>query len=511
MSTYFGGVLFISDMYLPIEFLQDVLKEKGFFKEGDQIFVSSEIGLTKASGRLYDYAQQQCHLSFHSWCHRGDNQDSDYKMAKKKGIHAIFVNHQYTFSEKILKSKDISSWSMNGWMMAGLSRSIRLQAEKSSYHAFATDCIAPIFVPFVYHVMQDAVQRKIEKLFFVARDGYIFFQIAQIFQDVFPQLQLKYIRLSRKSLYLPGVRAITHEEFRRVFIDSNTTVQEGLDRMQMNEFKLSGIDRNAVFTDQMIDELLADQNFVAAFQKKQREQKELCLEYFRNEGLGSANCAIVDMRGARNCQRFLNNILKDAGLKPAFGYYFEVTDRRVNGTDYHAQVFSEVEGYKPVNVTLSPSDLFEQYFCATDQKRTASYQEDDGKVIPVFEDDHLKMDYRKKISTDNIRACLDFAEEYKRFPHHDAQRDCELGLAAWSYFYHVPDKKTLEIFKDLVFTSSSFIHYPLLNKKPFWKCILKRGYSMWPIADLVYNTPRGLNRIVRFMLNLKYFFTKELS
>lgn len=43
-------ILFISDMYLPSDFLKSQLRRFGFWEEEDRIYVSGEIGLTKHSG-----------------------------------------------------------------------------------------------------------------------------------------------------------------------------------------------------------------------------------------------------------------------------------------------------------------------------------------------------------------------------------------------------------------------------------------------------------------------------
>ena len=54
-----GRILFISDMYLPSDFLRSLLRQFGFWEEGDSIYVSGEIGLTKYSGNLFRYVQRK--------------------------------------------------------------------------------------------------------------------------------------------------------------------------------------------------------------------------------------------------------------------------------------------------------------------------------------------------------------------------------------------------------------------------------------------------------------------
>ena len=54
-----GKVIFVSDMYLSSQFLQDILKDYGLMQNGDSIYVSGEIGLTKESGKLFNYVQDK--------------------------------------------------------------------------------------------------------------------------------------------------------------------------------------------------------------------------------------------------------------------------------------------------------------------------------------------------------------------------------------------------------------------------------------------------------------------
>ena len=66
-------ILFISDMYLPSDFLRFQLRRFGFWEEEDRIYVSGEIGLTKHSGNLFRYIQREEKISRCSWKHVGDN------------------------------------------------------------------------------------------------------------------------------------------------------------------------------------------------------------------------------------------------------------------------------------------------------------------------------------------------------------------------------------------------------------------------------------------------------
>ncbi len=81
-----GRIIFISDMYLPKDFISDVLTKYGVFHEGDSLYVSGEIGLTKGSGKLFSYVLEKEGLSSERLVHFGDDTFSDVLVPEKMGI-----------------------------------------------------------------------------------------------------------------------------------------------------------------------------------------------------------------------------------------------------------------------------------------------------------------------------------------------------------------------------------------------------------------------------------------
>ena len=61
------NVTFISDMYLPLSFIQHILVTTGFFHEGDHLYISGEVGKSKATGHLYDFVQRELSADGKHW------------------------------------------------------------------------------------------------------------------------------------------------------------------------------------------------------------------------------------------------------------------------------------------------------------------------------------------------------------------------------------------------------------------------------------------------------------
>lgn len=105
MAKHIGKkIIFTSDMYLPREVLQAVLKKNGY-SDYDDIFVSSELKFTKYSGELYRYI-----IKKYEGCtivHIGDNYHSDVDIPRKLGI----VCHHLPRAVDVLDGKNTFAYS----------------------------------------------------------------------------------------------------------------------------------------------------------------------------------------------------------------------------------------------------------------------------------------------------------------------------------------------------------------------------------------------------------------
>ncbi len=86
-------IILLSDMYLSKELIVSMLNKCGV--EGYQhCFVSSDIGLTKREGDLFDYALKKTGYKPNEIIHIGDNPISDFFSPKRMGIRAFLYNYR---------------------------------------------------------------------------------------------------------------------------------------------------------------------------------------------------------------------------------------------------------------------------------------------------------------------------------------------------------------------------------------------------------------------------------
>ncbi len=194
-------IVFISDMYLPTNFLKEALSSFGFFKKDDLIYVSGDCGLKKSDGSLYHYIKEKKNLEYSEWHHYGDNPTSDNAIPSKLGITTHIITHPYLPYQFFWKdsSNDISYHI--GGIMAGIGRSIIMSLPYNEHNAFATDITAPLTTTFAMRIMKDASNRGIKRLFFCSRDCYALYYVAKKLTRILPNIEPIYFHTSRKALY----------------------------------------------------------------------------------------------------------------------------------------------------------------------------------------------------------------------------------------------------------------------------------------------------------------------
>lgn len=179
-------IIIVSDMYLPADFLEQVLQEKGFCGF-EKLYVSNGPRKQKGSGKLYHYVQQDLKVDPATILHMGDNRRSDVRRAKKAGWHALHyvaAREQY-FQKYPLWRKFWEQYpSFDASVTLGL---LVLQAAQGSFPAYFTKLGYKIGGPTAYGfarwIEQQAAQRQVDNLFFVARDGYTLAEIFKTFEN----------------------------------------------------------------------------------------------------------------------------------------------------------------------------------------------------------------------------------------------------------------------------------------------------------------------------------------
>lgn len=187
-------IIIVSDMYLPKDFLEKVLK-KNKYNYWDKFYLSGDIGLAKYTGNLYKVILEDFAVTPDKILHIGDSITSDIKQARKHGIHTLHIpkNSDVFFQDKVNKRhKDLYLNNKNNLVVSII---LSILVEKYTKHRslfknqeqYWKDfgyCIGgPIGYGFTNFILKQAINNKYDELLFIARDGYVLQKLTNILKS----------------------------------------------------------------------------------------------------------------------------------------------------------------------------------------------------------------------------------------------------------------------------------------------------------------------------------------
>lgn len=258
----------------------------------------------------------------------------------------------------------------------------------------------PVVFNFVRWVLDEAMHRGIKTLYFLARDGYTLFKVANlIVEKLSLPVTCKYLYCSRNSLRLPTYHFIGDEAYdllssggyhvtvdsilNRVPLSTSTkqTILRELDIPTENAIKT--LSKKEIFT--FTNRLRTNKTYRVAVSEKSKEAYLPAIGYLRQEGLLEQDTvAIVDSGWTGSMQRSLRQLLESVGHSGTlvgfyFGLYAQPSDPH-DGT-YLSWYFNKQGRTK--DKVLFCNNLFECILSAP-HGMTLSYQESSGRFEPVL-------------------------------------------------------------------------------------------------------------------------------
>jgi FMN phosphatase YigB (HAD superfamily) len=199
-----GRLVFLSDMYLPSAVLRPWLAREGVIESDDILLISGEARGNKSSGALFDLARGQIEGNFAQWHHSGDHDWADVGKPRQLGLKATHLTQAHlTGREKKARGSTGEFASVGNSLLAGAMRLARLERNPESkreavlWETGAT-VAGPLFYGFVRWTLAEAERRGLRRLYFLARDGQIFWRVAQAIQRVTPgRVECRYLYASR--------------------------------------------------------------------------------------------------------------------------------------------------------------------------------------------------------------------------------------------------------------------------------------------------------------------------
>jgi predicted HAD superfamily hydrolase len=400
-------IIFVSDMYLPRSVIIRMLQGVGAHEPQDGVYVSGEIGLTKASGRLFEHVLRHERCRPTGIVHIGDHPSSDHKVPASLGIRTMpYRRAHLTRYERVLlnagrfRSRPTPDWQL----LSGGSRKARLSGthwpieREAAIYEIGANVAGPIIFGFALWVLKQAASRNVKRLYFMARDGQVILDVAKkILPKLGYDIEPRYLYGSRQAWNLPSVanmdedalKWITHVSpvltVRLVALRLGIAPDDLMHHLRGAGFSVS--DPEAALSPVEILELRrilqqapSVRDLILDYADRARSA---LLDYLKQERLiNGDSCALVDTGWFASSQTRLNRILRAVGVDRQIpGYYFGLRTARPE-QDKFSFFFGPTSTPSYQEWGKAFISILE-VLCSADHGMTLGYQPDaDGRLQP---------------------------------------------------------------------------------------------------------------------------------
>ncbi len=494
-------VFFISDMYLPHNFIKKILENVGY--SSFKLYVSCDNMKTKGSGDLFKYVQKENNLNYSKWLHIGDNKHSDYDIPISLGMKAFnYINIRE--KSKIKGEPETIEESI----LRGIQNNYLYNSDTKSYwEQFGVLYASPIYYGFTNWLYNLTHESK-NILYFLARDGYIIQKTYDIFNKMLgTSKETKYLYSSRASYFIPMLTE-DNQDYLITLILGVTSENEGYVTLRkiFNSYGLDGTKYEKylpLFGIESLDEIVYIKNskkFInlikyaySDFEKVFEKKKKILKEYLAQEKLfDNDTIEIVDVGWGGSTQ----HAMYQATNKKIFGYYFGTIsspykDVRINSLGYcfdQGEPDSIYKGVFTLNVMM-----YEFLFTAP-HGTTLKLVEKDNKIIPIldskeeytdkvkiFQDASLEM-IRKYLMNYKYLKCLTVKTVIKSYAEMIDNRDYE-DLFEFSKIYNSVSVNNIKTPYVRTYTKSDLMEkFSLFNYK---ELIEESKKSLWRYTYMI--------------------------
>lgn len=372
-------IVLISDMYWSSSIIREWLCGFDDIFRDIPILVSSEYDKTKSSGSLYDLFIEKYSVNHQCWVHYGDNIQSDCVMVEAKGGNAeLASSFELTSFETDLLEKYRNHYDTQ--TIIGSTRQIALGKHSFSYD-MGSHISGPILYGYVLWVLDMALERNIETLYFIARDGYVLKTIADIIiSERQLEIKTKYLYGSRMAWRMPA--EITNiEELKKWFIfsyecNSISQLEKDFD-IQYGKYSEHGYmckTDDSVITDftTLKYELITKDSFVEELWSWFCNVVKNAFGYLKQEIDLKDNIAFVELNGTGYTQICLGKLLN----KEVISFFYTL-----EGMKY----FSNNVFFRYASRSFKLQDILET-LCRAPHGQTIGYEETDGDYNPILAD-----------------------------------------------------------------------------------------------------------------------------
>ena len=207
-------IIFTSDMYLPEEVITEILHNNGY-TEFYQLFLSSVIRKSKHNGSLYSHILNELSCNASQMLHIGDYYYADIINTMKKGIKSYYYQKpcEYAFNRSDFKNlRELYSpdLSMNesiyfATIINKFFTKRNISNDISSY-GFGYIYCGILYLGFINWLTIQLREQDIDKVFFLARDGYMMHKVYNQINQGLVVPSSEYMYASRRAINIPTIQ-----------------------------------------------------------------------------------------------------------------------------------------------------------------------------------------------------------------------------------------------------------------------------------------------------------------
>lgn len=321
-------VYIVSDMYLSEEFYREVLQQYDIWIPEGRILLSNVLDRKKADGTLWKYYSEKL-VNGRRALHIGDNHKADIEEPLKYGVKAFLAPNSWDLlSASSLKS--MTAYVCNDYDTAVMGCVLKVLfqnpyvfsgtdgvAEIKSNYEMGYCVFGPVILTFFLWLLEKSREDGIEKLVFMARDGYFLIEdFAYLCGQTGEKRECCFLGISRQLAMTASIGS-----WQDLMEYASMPYTGSVADLFEDRFGIRGIMEES---DKPLEDYVKE--YLPEIQRHIEDIRKNYLKYAGEMGLDE-RCAVVDLGYYGNNQRYLNRLMK----KKMPGYYFNANLSEKNG------------------------------------------------------------------------------------------------------------------------------------------------------------------------------------
>ena len=488
-------VYLISDMYLSSDFIKSVLDKCGI-RGFRNLYVSNEVGKTKAKGDLFDYVKNINEIQG-KWVHVGDSIKGDFFNGKRYGITTFLIKRNNYFSTFYKSNNCFELNQLKAFVANNEPHNI------SCYEKIGYEILGPLLCGFSKWLYEETTKDRVTDILFLARDSFL---LKKTFEILYPQkINNVYFYISRKAALNSILSTIqNYNELHDLFVPKDSdTVSDLYKALSINseeQFSINsalGIDNTTlVNSDLKFDTEYFFKLLRHYINERDDKQGDLLLKYLDQNKI-SDSFAVVDIGWEGRTQWALDRLISSRERRSNIkGYYFGIIKKYPKLTQnlsMKAFIGRQKNTDIKARVIMESIALFETLFLGNEGS-TLRYQEKNGIVIPVKgEPDQAKNNLSKvrEIQTGALMFVRHMAQSHSFFD--SIYWSADFTFDIYKYFAVYPDFKRVKLLRGLqfsdrdsnIFGSKHSILYYIAHLKSFKTDLMRSYYRVLFLKDVL--------------------------